>query len=42
MVFKLLAGLVGDAEGIAGAAILGDRRVRLILDVEELIRMKQE
>ena len=37
VVIKALGEIVGPATGIAGATILGDGRVRLILDVGELI-----
>jgi two-component system, chemotaxis family, sensor kinase CheA len=39
VVIKALGDIVGPAEGIAGATILGDGRVCLILDVGDLIEM---
>ncbi|MBN2238692.1 MAG: chemotaxis protein CheA [Dehalococcoidales bacterium] len=39
IVVKSLGNYLGDVEGIAGATILGDGRVALILDVSSLIKM---
>ena len=39
VVIKALSDSVGKADGIAGATILGDGRVRLILDVARLMEM---
>lgn len=39
MVVKSLGALVGEAEGISGAAILGDGRVALIVDVPGLFKL---
>lgn len=39
VVIKALGEFVGPANGIAGATILGDGRVRLILDVGALINI---
>ena len=42
IVIKALGDFVGPAEGIAGATILGDGRVRLIVDVGELIEITDD
>lgn len=39
MVVKSLGALVGEAEGVSGAAILGDGRVALIIDVPGLFKL---
>ncbi len=39
IVVKSLGNYLGDVEGIAGATILGDGRVALILDISSLIKM---
>ena len=41
VVIKALGDLVGEAKGIAGATILGDGRVRLILDVGKLMDLME-
>ena len=41
VVIKALGEFVGSADGIAGATILGDGRVRLILDVGELMSLME-
>jgi two-component system, chemotaxis family, sensor kinase CheA len=42
VVVKSLSGFLGRARGIAGASILGDGRVVLILDVPSLIKSSQQ
>ncbi|MCK5380288.1 MAG: chemotaxis protein CheA, partial [Candidatus Latescibacteria bacterium] len=42
VVIKTLGKYLGDMKGIAGSAILGDGRVRLIVDVGDLMRMGKE
>jgi len=42
VVIKTLGKYLGDMQGIAGSAILGDGRVRLIVDVADLVRMGKE
>jgi two-component system chemotaxis sensor kinase CheA len=39
LVIKSLGGLVGEARGVSGAAILGDGRVCLIVDVPALFKL---
>ena len=41
VVIKALGDFVGPAQGIAGATILGDGRVRLILDVGQLMDLQE-
>ncbi len=42
VVVKSLSGYMGRARGIAGASILGDGQVVLILDVPSLIKSAQQ
>ena len=39
MVVKSLGALVGKAQGVSGAAILGDGQVALIVDVPGLFKL---
>ncbi|MFA3783831.1 chemotaxis protein CheA [Melioribacteraceae bacterium 4301-Me] len=42
VVIKSLGSYLGNVKGIAGSTIMGDGRVVMILDIGELINMKQE
>lgn len=42
VVIKSLGDFFDESEAIAGATIMGDGRIRLIIDVSEIVRMEQE